>query len=83
MTTQVVTARLSEALVGKLDTLATMTERSRAWHVAKAVERYVEEELDLHAFIQEGVDSADRGDLVGQAEVEAWFEARRLQHAAE
>ena len=45
--------------------------------------RYVEEELTFLAFVQEGIDSADRGELIGQEEMEAWVEARGRQAAAE
>ena len=79
----VITARLDEEGLARLDTLAGMLERSRAWIVAKAVQRYVDEELEFRAFIQEGIDSADRGELISQEDMEAWFEARRRQAAAE
>lgn len=54
MKTQVVTARLDEETLAKLDALAGAQERSRAWLVAKAVKRYVEEEAAFAAFIAEG-----------------------------
>jgi len=81
--TSVVTTRLDADLSDRLDTLAAALERSRAWIVSKAVERYVEEELAFRAFIQEGVDAADRGELISQEEMEAWVEARGRQAAAE
>lgn len=79
----VITARLDPALLAKLDELAGAVDRSRAWLVAKAVQRYVEEELEFHTFIQAGIDSADRGELISQEDMEAWFEARHRQAAAE
>ncbi len=81
--TTVITARLEPELLAKLDALAARIDRSRAWVVAKAVERYVEEELEYREFLQVGIDAADRGDLVSQEEMEAWFEARHRQAAAE
>ncbi len=81
--TSVVTARLDAGLSDRLDTLAATLERTRAWIVSKAVERYVEEELAFRAFIQEGVDAADRGELISQEEMEAWVETRGRQAAAE
>ncbi|HEV7289030.1 CopG family ribbon-helix-helix protein [Sphingomonas sp.] len=80
--TTVITARLEPELLAKLDALASEIDRSRAWVVAKAVQRYVEEELEYRAFIQAGIDSADRGELVSQEDMEAWFEARHRQAAA-
>jgi len=79
----VITARLDSEALAKLDQLAAMVDRSRAWIVAKAVQRYVDEELEFRAFVQQGIDEADRGELISQEEMEAWFEARHRQAAAE
>jgi predicted transcriptional regulator len=79
----VITARLDNDALGKLDQLSTMLDRSRAWIVAKAVQRYVDEELEFRAFVQQGIDEADRGELISQEDMEAWFEARHRQAAAE
>jgi len=80
--TAVITARVDEATLQSLDALAGSQERSRAWLVAKAIKRYVEEETEFRAFVQAGVDSADRGELISQEEMEAWFEQRRQLPAA-
>jgi predicted transcriptional regulator len=79
----VITARLDNDALARLDQLSTMLDRSRAWIVAKAVQRYVDEELEFRAFIQQGIDEADRGELISQEDMEAWFEARHRQAAAE
>lgn len=79
----VITARLDNDALAKLDRLSTMLDRSRAWIVAKAVQRYVDEELEFRAFVQQGIDAADRGELISQEDMEAWFEARHRQAAAE
>jgi predicted transcriptional regulator len=79
----VITARLDNDALAKLDQLSTMLDRSRAWIVAKAVQRYVDEELEFRAFVQQGIDAADRGELISQEDMEAWFEARHRQAAAE
>ena len=81
--TSVVTTRIDADLSNQLDALAATLDRSRAWIVSKAVERYVEEETAFRAFIQKGVDAADRGELISQEEMEAWVEARGRQAAAE
>jgi len=81
--TTVVTARIDASSSEKLDRLASKLDRSRAWVIQQAIERYVDTELELLAFIQVGIDSADRGELISQEEMEAWFAARRLQAAAE
>jgi len=79
----VITARLDNDALAKLDQLSTMLDRSRAWIVAKAVQRYVDEEMKFRAFVQQGIDEADRGELISQEDMEAWFEARHRQAAAE
>lgn len=79
----VITARFSPDILAKLDELAAAMDRSRAWVIANAVQRYVDQELEFRAFVQAGIDSADRGELIGQEEMEAWFEARHRQAAAE
>lgn len=79
----VITARLDQDALATLDRLSTALDRSRAWIVAKAVPRYVDEELGFRAFVQQGIDQADRGEMIRQEEMEAWFEARHRQAAAE
>lgn len=43
---------------------------------AEAITRAVAVEADFMAFVQEGIDAADRGDLIPQEDMEAWFEQR-------
>ncbi len=81
--TSVITARIDADLSDRLDALAARLDRSRAWIMAKAIERFVDEETAFHAFIQEGVDAADRGEVYSQEEMEAWVEGLRHQTAAE
>ena len=83
MATSVITARLEEPTLARLDALAGRTERSRAWLVAKAVGRYVDEELTKLDIIQEGIDDLEQGRSYSQEEMEAWFEARHRSVAAE
>ena len=61
--TVVVTARIDEETLAGLDRLAEHYERSRAWLVGKAVARYVNEESEFFAFVQE--------------EMEAWVKSLR------
>lgn len=74
--TSVITARLDSETVAELDRLAAEGDRSRAYLIAKAVNRFVEDERETRDFLQIGIDQANRGDLVLQDEVEAWYEAR-------
>lgn len=74
--TAVVTARITPETLTDLDRIAAYMERSRAWIVSKAVERYVAEESEFFAFIKDGEDDIDRGDFLTQEQMEAWFAAR-------
>jgi len=77
----VITARLDPELLAGLDRLATYYDRSRAWLVAQAVERYVRDESAFSAFIQEGEDAIAKGDYVTHdqlvAEIDAMLEGRK------
>ena len=71
--TSVVTSRLSVDILADVDRLARELDRSRAWIVAKAIERYVSEELEFIEFIKEGEADLDAGRVHSQEEVEAMF----------
>ena len=43
---------------------------------SEAIRKVAEHEADLRAFIQEGINSADRGELISQEGMDAWFEER-------
>jgi len=80
--TAVLTTRVSTELSDRIDTLAKETERSRAWLIAKAIERYVEEELELIEAIREGERDIDEGRFFTQEEVEAMFAVKRDERDA-
>jgi predicted transcriptional regulator len=77
----VITARVSETMLADLDKLAGYHDRSRAWLVAQAVERYVSEESAFLSFVREGEDAIVAGDFVTHdqlvAEVEAMIEGKK------
>jgi predicted transcriptional regulator len=60
----VITARVDDETLAGLDRLSDYADRSRAWLVAEAVRRYVEEEAAFIAFVQEGEDDIERGDFI-------------------
>ena len=79
----VVTARIDPQLSERIDRLAQRLDRSRAWLIQQAIERYVGEEAAFLDFVQEGVDAADRGELLRQDEMQAWLDGRSHRAAAE
>ncbi len=54
-----VSIRLSETLTDKLDHIALETERSRSFHIQKALESYLEDYADLQIAIDRLRDKSD------------------------
>jgi predicted transcriptional regulator len=79
--TSVITARVETETSDALNRIADLKDRSRAWIIQKAVERYVAEETAFYDFVQAGIASADRGDLISQNEMELWFKERKSSRA--
>jgi predicted transcriptional regulator len=80
--TTVVTTRIDADLSDRLDALAATLDRSRAWIMSKAIERYVEEQTAFLAFIKEGEDAIDRGEYLTQEQMEEWVESLGRRDAA-
>lgn len=76
MSTAVVTARVSSETLALIDRAATSRGRSRSWFVAEAVKRAAEAQAEFDAFVQEGIDAIERGDIVPHDAVMADLEAR-------
>ena len=83
MSTTVITARIEAELGQRLDALASDYDRSRAWIVAQAIARFVEEEESLLVALKEGEADLAAGRVRSQEEVEALFGVKRGErHAA-
>lgn len=81
--TSVISARVDADTLDLVDRIAAAQGRSRSWFAAEAVRRMAEEEAAFLAFVQAGIDSADRGELIPQDEVFERLRARRMKrHAA-
>ncbi len=78
----VITARVSDEVLVMIDRLANMNERSRSWIVAKLIESAASKQIELADFIQEGIDSIERGDFYTQEQMEAWFEERKASRTS-
>ena len=87
MNSAVITARVPTETLAIIDKAARQQGRSRSWFVADVVKRAAEAQAEFDAFVQQGIDSADRGMTVSQDEMERWWiarkEARRIAVAAE
>jgi predicted transcriptional regulator len=78
----VITARIDAETSALVDKIAAAQGRSRSWFAAQAVRRMAEEEAAFLAFVQEGIDAADRGELIPHEEVFAHLRARRARRSA-
>lgn len=76
MSTSVVTARISEEVVNRLDALASRMDRSRSWILSAAVKAYVEEQTAFLDFVDEGERDIDEGRYHTKEEMDAWFDER-------
>lgn len=54
-----VSVRMSDELVRELDSVAKTTERSRSFHIQKALEIYLEEQADLQIALDRLHDTSD------------------------
>jgi len=75
-----ITAAVDPATLALIDRVAAAHGRSRDEFVAEAVQRVAETEADLLAFVQEGIDAADRGELIGSDEMDRWFDEQIAFH---
>jgi predicted transcriptional regulator len=75
--TAIVTTRLDQETLALVDQVASAQGRSRSWFTAQAIREVAEREAAYLAFVQEGIDAADRGELVPHEDVFARLRARR------
>ena len=80
MVTAVITARLDAETLALVDKVSKAQGRSRSWFAARAIKQAAEAEAELQAFIQIGIDSADRGELTPHEEVEKLFDEMIARH---
>jgi predicted transcriptional regulator len=65
--------RLNEDLLGRVDHLANAMNRSRAWVIKAAVERYLDYEEWFVSQVESALENADAGNLTSEEEVNARF----------
>ncbi|SDG36827.1 CopG family ribbon-helix-helix protein [Pelagibacterium luteolum] len=73
--TTTLTVRLSAETKAKLDRLAKITERSKSFLAAKALDEHVTRELEICEGILEGIAEADAGRTVPHEDVMAEMQA--------
>ena len=75
-----ITAQVDAHTLAIVEELARVRGRSIEEFAAEAIQRVAESEADFRAFIQVGIDSADRGELIPHEQVMAELEARMEKH---
>jgi len=74
---RVVTAKLPDDLVSKMDEVADRIDRSKSWIVREAVADWLAEEQRRYEMTVEAIASMDNGQSLAQDEVEKHFAVRR------
>jgi RHH-type rel operon transcriptional repressor/antitoxin RelB len=64
-----ITARIPAALAKKLEAYAKAARRTRSWVVEDILDRYVDKEMAIVEAVLEGIEAADRGEIVPHDEV--------------
>ena len=81
MTEVAITVPLDADMLAPVDAAAKARGITREAFAAEAIRRVVERDAEFAAFVQEGLDDADRGNAIGQEGMEAWFAARKNDRA--
>jgi predicted transcriptional regulator len=76
---RVVTAKLPDALVSRLDEVADRIERSKSWIVRQAVTEWLAEEQRRYEFTLEALKDVDEGRTIPHEEVLAMVEQRKRE----
>jgi predicted transcriptional regulator len=71
-----ITAPLDPVTLAMVEELAQARGITGEEFAAAAIRKATEHDTQWRAFVQEGIDSADRGELISQKDMEAWFEER-------
>ena len=74
---RVVTAKLPNDLVSRMDEIAGRIDRSKSWIVRQAVAEWIAEEQRRHILTLEALKDVDEGRTFTQEEVEKQIRARR------
>ena len=74
---RVVTAKLPDDLVSRMEKVAGRIDRSKSWIVREAVAEWLAEEQRRYELTLEAIESMDDGQSFSQEEMEKHFAARR------
>jgi predicted transcriptional regulator len=69
---RVVTAKLPDDVVSRMDEVAERIERSKSWIVREALVQWLAEEQRRYELTLEAIKDVDEGRLISQHELEEW-----------
>ena len=78
---KVVTTKLGEDLLGRLDAAAERIDRTRSWVVREALAEWLSEEERRHHLTLEALADVDAGRVHSQTEIDTWASKRRKARA--
>jgi len=64
-----ITARIPTTLAKKLEAYAKAAKRTRSWVIEDILDRYVDNEMAIVKAVLEGIEAADRGEMIPHDEV--------------
>jgi len=70
--TKTFTAHVPVDLAERIDRFAQARDRSRGWIIKQALEDWVRQEEERYRLTLEALQSADRGELIDQNEIDVW-----------
>ena len=82
MTTAIITAKLPNDLISRVDEIADRIDRSKSWIVRQAVAEWVAEEQRRYELTLEALKCVDEGRTLTQEEVERRSAARKARSRA-
>lgn len=72
MSTRPISAKVPDELYDRLQAAAERNDRSKSWITEQALQNFLDEDEARHRLILEGLDDAEAGRTVPQADVRAW-----------
>ena len=82
MNTAAITAQIDTKTLALVDAAAAARGLSREAFAAEAIQRVAENEADFAAFLQEGIDAANRGEVIPHDEILAEIQDMIAKHRA-
>ena len=73
MSTGILSTRIDEKILKKLDKLSEATHRSKAFLASEAIKNYIKDQSWQIEAIKEGLKEADKGNFASDKEIKSFF----------